>query len=86
MPPPLDAGRDSLVHGSARPGAKGQRCFNPEDKVTEQEGRWLGGSKIIRQRGDRGGDEWAGMGRCDSSISIKILSALPFRELEWAGL
>jgi hypothetical protein len=34
----LSAGQDSLVHGSARPGAKGQRCFNEADKVTEQEG------------------------------------------------
>ena len=41
LPPPITpmpAGHDSLVHGSARPGARGQRCFNPEDKVTEQEG------------------------------------------------
>lgn len=35
------AGRDALVHGSARPGAVSQRCFNPEDKVTEEEGELL---------------------------------------------
>ncbi|KXZ42296.1 hypothetical protein GPECTOR_165g156 [Gonium pectorale] len=28
---------DELVYGSARPGAVGQRCFNPEDKVTVAE-------------------------------------------------
>lgn len=26
------------MHGAARPGAKSQRCFNPDDKVTEAEG------------------------------------------------
>lgn len=30
---------DACVHGAARPGAKAQRCFNLEDKVTAQEGK-----------------------------------------------
>ncbi|PNH00932.1 hypothetical protein TSOC_013213 [Tetrabaena socialis] len=29
---------DDFVYGAARPGAAGQRCFNPEDKVTVAEG------------------------------------------------
>ncbi|GIL83254.1 hypothetical protein Vretifemale_12103, partial [Volvox reticuliferus] len=29
--------RDEFVFGAARPGASGQRCFNPDDKVTPAE-------------------------------------------------
>ncbi len=29
---------DNTLYGAARPGAKGQRCFNPDDKVKEEEG------------------------------------------------
>ena len=48
------AGRDDLVYGSARPGARGQRCFNPEDKVTETEGRWVhDGMDICTLQGDQ---------------------------------
>jgi hypothetical protein len=37
--PPSCADGDELVHGSARPGAKGQRCFSSDLRVPAEDGK-----------------------------------------------
>lgn len=44
--PAASAEHDDLVYGAARPGAAGQRCFDPDDKVTPPEGEWAVGTGL----------------------------------------